>query len=183
MGADVPELPDITVYLESLERRILGHRLAGVRLCGISLLRSVDPPLADASGRQVQDLRRLGKRIVLGLEDELFLVLHLMIAGRLRWRSRGAGARGRNLLAAFDFEHGTLLLSEASRKKREGQALCLAEAGVEHAVWKLYEGETGLPLSYLLTDVGGSVTTTVNQYIDDQGQPVSGAVEIISTSR
>jgi formamidopyrimidine-DNA glycosylase len=114
----MPELPDITVYVECLERHTAGRRLEGVRLSGISLLRSVDPPLVDVFGRRVLALRRFGKRIVLGLEDELFLVLHLMIAGRLRWRGPGAGARGRNVLAAFDFEHGTLLFTEASRKKR-----------------------------------------------------------------
>jgi formamidopyrimidine-DNA glycosylase len=124
----MPELPDVTVYVECLARHIVGRQLETVRLSGISLLRSVDPPLSDAHGRRVLDLRRLGKRIVLGLEDELFLVLHLMIAGRLRWRGPGAGARGRNVLAAFDFEHGTLLFTEASRKKRAADLPAFREA-------------------------------------------------------
>jgi formamidopyrimidine-DNA glycosylase len=123
----MPELPDVTVYVECLARHTVGRQLEAVRLSGISLLRSVDPPLSDAHGRRVLDLRRLGKRIVLGLEDELFLVLHLMIAGRLRWRGPGAGARGRNVLAAFDFEHGTLLFTEASRKKRASLHLLRGE--------------------------------------------------------
>jgi formamidopyrimidine-DNA glycosylase len=123
----MPELPDVTVYVECLVRHTVGRQLEAVRLSGISLLRSVDPPLSDVHGRRVQDLRRLGKRIVLGLEDELFLVLHLMIAGRLRWRGPGAGARGRNVLAAFDFEHGTLLFTEASRKKRASLHLVRGE--------------------------------------------------------
>ena len=126
----MPELPDITVYVECLERYTAGRTLEGVRLSGISLLRSVDPPLADVFGRRVQGLRRFGKRIVVGLEDELFLVLHLMIAGRLRWRGPGAGARGRNVLAAFDFEHGTLLFTEASRKKRASLHVVRGEAAL-----------------------------------------------------
>jgi formamidopyrimidine-DNA glycosylase len=114
----VPELPDVVVYIEQLRPRIVGRRLERVRLASPFLLRSVDPPIATAAGKTVQDLRRLGKRIVLGLEEELFLVLHLMIAGRLRWRPRGAKIPGKVGLAAFDFAPGTLLLTEASSKKR-----------------------------------------------------------------
>lgn len=126
----MPELPDITVYLEGLEARILGRTLERVRLGSPFLLRSVDPPLADAHGREVAALRRLGKRIAIGLaapgdreddrgdEPELWLVLHLMIAGRLRWRDPGVKIPRRLGLAAFDFADGSLLLTEAGTKKR-----------------------------------------------------------------
>jgi formamidopyrimidine-DNA glycosylase len=114
----VPELPDLTVYLEALERCVGGRRLERIELRGVSLLRSVDPPLREAEGRRVLGFRRVGKRLVLGLEGGLFLVIHLMIAGRLRWRGPGARAGGRDALAAFRFEHGTLLLTEASRRRR-----------------------------------------------------------------
>ena len=114
----MPELPDVVVYLEALERRILGRRLAGVRLFSPFVLRTVEPPVAEVQGRRVLRLRRLGKRIVLEFEDELFLIIHLMIAGRLRWSLPGAKAPGRIGLAAFDFEEGTLLLTEAGSKRR-----------------------------------------------------------------
>ena len=114
----MPELPDLTVYLEALEKRVLGRPLERVRLASISLLRSVDPPLAELSGRRVVSLRRLGKRLVLGFEGELYLVLHLMIAGRLRWKERGAKPPGRIGHAAFDFPDGSLILTEAGTKKR-----------------------------------------------------------------
>jgi formamidopyrimidine-DNA glycosylase len=114
----VPELPDLEVYLEALAARTLGRRLERVRIAGPSLLRSVDPPVAAAEGLRVVALRRLGKRIAIGLEQELFLVIHLMIAGRLRWRPRGAALARRGGLAAFDFEGGTLLLTEAGTKRR-----------------------------------------------------------------
>ncbi len=122
----MPELPDITVYLEALEARVLGRTLERVRLGSPFLLRSVDPPLADAHGCEVVALRRLGKRIAIGLacreeqedEQELWLVLHLMIAGRLRWRDAGVKIPRRLGLAAFDFAHGSVLLTEAGTKKR-----------------------------------------------------------------
>ena len=114
----VPELPDITVYLEALRPRVEGHILVAVRLASPFLLRSVDPPLEQCHGRRVAGLRRLGKRIVLELADGYRLVLHLMIAGRLHWKSRGAKIPGRLGLAAFDFDTGTLLLTEAGTKKR-----------------------------------------------------------------
>jgi formamidopyrimidine-DNA glycosylase len=126
----VPELPDLTVYLEALKRRVLGEPLAGIRLASISLLRSVDPPLADFTGRRVVGLRRLGKRLVFGFEGELFLVLHLMIAGRLRWRERGAKPPGRIGHAAFDFPRGTLILTEAGTKKRASLFAVRGEAGL-----------------------------------------------------
>jgi formamidopyrimidine-DNA glycosylase len=114
----VPELPDLTVYLEALEPRVLGQPLERVRLASISLLRSVDPPLAAFPGKRVTGLRRLGKRLVFAFEGELFLVLHLMIAGRLRWKQHGAKPPGRIGHAAFDFPNGTLILTEAGTKKR-----------------------------------------------------------------
>jgi formamidopyrimidine-DNA glycosylase len=114
----VPELPDLSVYLDALAPRVLGQPLERVRLASVSLLRSVEPPLAAFEGKRVTALRRLGKRLVFGFEDELFLVLHLMIAGRLRWKPHGAKPPGRIGHAAFDFPTGTLLLTEASPKKR-----------------------------------------------------------------
>ncbi len=114
----MPELPDIVVYLEALHRRVAGKVLERIRLASPFLLRSVDPPLAQAHGQTVRGLRRLGKRIVFELDDELFLVLHLMIAGRLHWKSRGAKPPGKVGLAAFDFPDGTLLLTEAGSHKR-----------------------------------------------------------------
>jgi formamidopyrimidine-DNA glycosylase len=114
----VPELPDVTVYIEALERRIVGATLERVRLLTPFLLRSVDPPLSSLTGKCVLGLRRIGKRIVIALEDELFLVIHLMIAGRLQWRAAGARPPGKIGLAAFDFSTGTLLMTEAGTKRR-----------------------------------------------------------------
>jgi formamidopyrimidine-DNA glycosylase len=114
----MPELPDVELYVERLAPLIVGEALERVRLASPFLLRSVEPPLAAAAGRRVASVSRLGKRIVLELEGDLFLVLHLMVAGRLRWRPAGAAIPGRNGLAAFDFTGGTLLLTEASSKKR-----------------------------------------------------------------
>jgi formamidopyrimidine-DNA glycosylase len=114
----MPELPDVVVYLECLERRVVGQTLEKIRLTSPFLLRSVEPSPARAEGKTVEGLRRLGKRIVFELEDELFLVLHLMIAGRLHWKERGAKPPGRVGLAAFDFPGGTLILTEAGTKKR-----------------------------------------------------------------
>ncbi|MHC4993268.1 MAG: DNA-formamidopyrimidine glycosylase family protein, partial [Planctomycetota bacterium] len=123
----MPELPDIVVYLDALGPRILDRRLERVRLGSPFLLRSVAPPITDAEGLTVVELRRLGKRIVIGLEGGLFLVLHLMIAGRLRWRPAGAKLPGKMRLAAFDFDSGTLLLTEASKKKRASLHLVAGE--------------------------------------------------------
>jgi len=114
----VPELPDVIVYVEALQKRVLGRRLGAIRLASPFLLRTTDPPLAAAEGRAVAEVRRLGKRIVIRLEGEVHLVIHLMIAGRLRWKPPGAKVPGRLGLAAFDFETGTLLLTEAGSKKR-----------------------------------------------------------------
>lgn len=123
----MPELPDIVVYLEHLERRILDRELERVRLASPFLLRSVDPPIDEAEGRRVRELRRLGKRIVVGLEGELFLVLHLMIAGRLRWKPRDVKIPRKLGLAAFDFADGSLLLTEAGSKKRAALHLVRGE--------------------------------------------------------
>ncbi len=114
----MPELPDITVYIEALDARIRGSTLQAIRVANPFLLRTVDPPLSDAHGRRVRAIRRIGKRIVIELEAELFLVLHLMIAGRLRWLERGAAVPKKLGLAAFDFDAGTLVLTEAGTKRR-----------------------------------------------------------------
>ena len=123
----MPELPDILAYLEALGRRIAGGRLEAIRIASPFLLRSVSPPISEAAGKRVVALRRMGKRIVFELEDGLFLVLHLMVAGRLHWKPRGAKVAGRTGLAAFDFEDGTLLLTEASTKKRASLHLARGE--------------------------------------------------------
>jgi formamidopyrimidine-DNA glycosylase len=129
----VPELPDITVYVEALEARILAQPLEQIRLRSPFLLRSVEPPLNDALGRKVVELRRLGKRIVIGLEGGLFLVLHLMIAGRLHWKEGGAKIHGKIGQAAFDFPNGSLLLTEAGTKRRASLHLVRGEAALaEH---------------------------------------------------
>jgi formamidopyrimidine-DNA glycosylase len=114
----MPELPDILAYLAALEPRIRGRPLEALRLGSPFLLRSVEPPISQAQGRKVVGISRIGKRVVFSLEGDLFLVLHLMIAGRLHWMARGAKVGGRAALAAFDFEDGTLLLTEAGSKRR-----------------------------------------------------------------
>jgi formamidopyrimidine-DNA glycosylase len=114
----MPELPDIAAYISSLEPRIVGQPLERVRVAGISLLRTAQPPLASAEGRTLRELRRIGKRIAFGLDGDLWLVLHLMIAGRLHWRQPGAKLAGRQSLAAFDFPLGSLVLTEAGTKRR-----------------------------------------------------------------
>jgi formamidopyrimidine-DNA glycosylase len=114
----MPELPDVTLYLEALENRIQDQPLERVRLASPFLLRTVAPALTAAHGRRVRRLRRLGKRIALGLDDDLWLVLHLMINGRLHWQPPGAKLAGRHALAAFDFPYGSLTLTEFGPKKR-----------------------------------------------------------------
>jgi formamidopyrimidine-DNA glycosylase len=114
----MPELPDIVTYIDALRTRVVEQPLQRVRLASPFLLRSVAPPITAVEGRRVEDIRRLGKRIVLCLTDDLFLVFHLMIAGRFRWERRGAKPPGKIGLAALDFPNGTLLMTEASRKKR-----------------------------------------------------------------
>ena len=114
----MPELPDVVVYVECLEKRVTGERLHRVRLVSPFVLRTAVPPIAAAEGKRVERVDRLGKRIVLSLEDELFLVVHLMIAGRLRWLDSGARPPARITLALFDFAHGTLAFTEAGTKRR-----------------------------------------------------------------
>jgi formamidopyrimidine-DNA glycosylase len=121
----MPELPDIAAYLSALETRIVNRRLLRVRLASPFLLRTAQPPIDLVQGRTVRELRRIGKRVALGLDGDLWLVMHLMIAGRLHWRNPGAKLSGRNTLAAFDFEHGSLVLTEAGTKRRA--SLYLAE--------------------------------------------------------
>lgn len=114
----MPELPDITVYIEALEKRILGQPLERARVANPFLVRTFEPPLSSVEGRTVRQLRRVGKRIAIGLDGGLWLVIHLMIAGRLHWKERGAKAAGKSGLAAFDFPTGTLTLTEAGTKRR-----------------------------------------------------------------
>jgi formamidopyrimidine-DNA glycosylase len=114
----MPELPDITVYIESLEARISGQRLENIRLGNPFILRTFDPPLSSVSGKTVKQVSRIGKRIVFVLEDDLYIIVHLMIAGRFHWKKPKAKVGGKIAHAAFDFSSGTLLLTEASTKKR-----------------------------------------------------------------
>ncbi|MGC2635923.1 MAG: DNA-formamidopyrimidine glycosylase family protein [Acidobacteriaceae bacterium] len=114
----MPELPDISAYIAALEPRVLGQPLDHVRIASAFLLRTAQPPLESAEGRTVRELRRIGKRIAFGLDGDLWLVLHLMIAGRLHWKTAGAKLAGRNALAAFDFPAGSLMLTEAGSKRR-----------------------------------------------------------------
>jgi formamidopyrimidine-DNA glycosylase len=126
----VPELPDITIYVEALKRRILGQPIDEVRLSTPFLLRTVEPPLADVIGKRVVGVERLGKRIAIALEGELFLVWHLMIAGRLHWKARGAKG-GRKGLAELQFPNGTLMLTEAGTKRRASLYVVRGRAGLE----------------------------------------------------
>ena len=114
----MPELPDISAYISALEPRIVGQPLEHIRIASAFLLRTAQPPIESAEGRVVRKLRRIGKRIAIGLDNDLWLVLHLMIAGRLHWKASGAKLAGRNNLAAFDFPNGSLVLTEAGTKRR-----------------------------------------------------------------
>jgi formamidopyrimidine-DNA glycosylase len=126
----VPELPDVEVYVTHLRRRVVGQVLEHVRVASPFLVRSFEPPIGAAEGKRVLQVRRIGKRIALGLDDDLWLVFHLMIAGRLRWRDPGAKVPGKVGLAAFDFPAGTLVLTEASSKKRASLHLLRGEAAL-----------------------------------------------------
>jgi len=123
----MPELPDIVVYIDALQRRIVGSILQNIRLSSMFVLRSVDPPISALIGQRVTGLRRLGKRIAIGFENDIFLVIHLMIAGRLQWKDRNGGPPIRNALAVFEFERGSLHLTEAGSKKRASIHLVRAE--------------------------------------------------------
>ena len=126
----MPELPDITVYIEALERRVLGETLQRARIASPFLLRTAIPPITAISEHRVAALRRIGKRIALGFDNHIWLVFHLMIAGRLHWRSTGARTSPKYNLASFDFPHGALLLTEAGTKKRASLHLVEGEAGL-----------------------------------------------------
>jgi formamidopyrimidine-DNA glycosylase len=126
----MPELPDILAYLEALHPRVVGQRLERVRIGNPFLVRTPDPPIAAVEGRAITGLRRLGKRIVFEFETDLFVVIHLMIAGRLRWRARGVAIPGKVGLAAFDFPTGTLLFTEAGSKRQASVHVVRGEAGL-----------------------------------------------------
>jgi len=129
----MPELPDIAAYINALERRIVGQRIEHVRLASPFLLRTAQPPVTSVEGRLVRELRRIGKRIAIGVEGDLWLVLHLMIAGRLHWRPPQAKLAGRKSLAAFDFPTGSLVLTEAGTKHRASLSVLAGEEAL-HAV-------------------------------------------------
>ena len=126
----MPELPDIDVYVDILNRKLQAQTLRCVRIGSPFLLRSVTPPLSDADGRTVRSVRRLGKRVVIGLDKQLWLVLHLMIAGRLQWVEKKPSLSARTRLAAFDFDHGSLLLTEAGTRKRASLHVALGDDGL-----------------------------------------------------
>lgn len=126
----MPELPDIVVYIEALEQRVLGHTLERAEVRGPSLLRTAAPPLEAIHGHTVSELRRVGKRIAFHFDNDLWLVFHLMIAGRLHWSEKRKTADGRRTLAAFDFDSGTLTLTEAGTRKRASLHLVVGEAGL-----------------------------------------------------
>jgi len=126
----MPELPDLEAYIHALEPRVVGRTLERVRVATPFLVRSVDPPVSAVEGREVRQVRRLGKRIVIAFADDLFLAFHLMIAGRFRWKAADAAIPKRNGLAGLDFEHGTLLLTEASKKRRAALHVVRGTAGL-----------------------------------------------------
>src|SRR5579863_4021734 len=126
----MPELPDIAAYIIALEPRIVGEAIEKIRLASPFLLRTAQPPLSAVEGRRVRELRRIGKRIAIGVEGDLWLVLHLMIAGRLHWRPPGAKLSGRQSLAAFDFPNGSLVLTEAGSKRRASLHILKGEEGL-----------------------------------------------------
>lgn len=131
MEKTVPELPDIKAYIQALEPRIVAQPLERIRIASPFLLRTAEPPIDDAQGRTVRELRRIGKRIAIGLDGDLWLVLHLMIAGRLHWRARDAKLGGRNNLAAFDFPEGSLVLTEAGAKRRASLHVLQGESALD----------------------------------------------------
>src|SRR5271170_4712934 len=127
----MPELPDIAAYISALEPRMVGQPIERVRLASVFLLRTVEPPVRQVEGRVVRELRRIGKRIAIGVEGDLWVVLHLMIAGRLHWRPRGAKLAGRKSLAAFDFPNRSLVLTEAGTKHRASLYLFAGEEALQ----------------------------------------------------
>jgi formamidopyrimidine-DNA glycosylase len=127
----MPELPDVTVYIEALSTRILAHELKRVLVKGPFLLRSVTPSLSETFGRRVREIRRIGKQIAVGLDGQLSLVLHLMIAGRLHWKTSSVKLGGKNVLATFQFDNGTLLLTEAGTQRRAALRVVAGEEGLK----------------------------------------------------
>jgi len=126
----MPELPDINAYLRALEARIVGRTLQRVRIASAFLLRTAEPPIADVQGQEVRELRRIGKRLAIGLNNDLWMVIHLMLAGRLHWRAPGVKLSGRNNLAAFDFADGSLVLTEAGTKRRASLHIVRGESAL-----------------------------------------------------
>src|SRR5580704_2431087 len=126
----MPELPDILVYIEALERRVLSTTLKTAQIASPFLLRSIEPPVAAAVGQKVRELRRVGKRIAIGFENDVWLVLHLMIAGRLHWVTKKVKPDGRRTLAAFEFDAGTLTLTEAGSQKRASLHMVAGDEGI-----------------------------------------------------
>ena len=126
----MPELPDINAYLCALDARIVGKTLDSVRVASAFVLRTAQPPIADVQGQGVRELRRIGKRVAIGMSNDLWIVVHLMIAGRLHWRAPGVKLSGRNSLAAFDFADGSLVLTEAGTKRRASLHVVVGEAGL-----------------------------------------------------
>src|SRR5580658_7926070 len=126
----MPELPDIVAYVGALESRIVGQTLERVRIANPFLLRTIQPTVADVEGHTVREIRRIGKRIAIGVDGDLWLVLHLMIAGRLHWRPPGAKLAGRQNLAAFDFPNGALVLTEAGTKRRASLHVLSGDEGL-----------------------------------------------------
>lgn len=163
----MPELPDVTLYLEAIGARTIGHTITGIRLASPFLLRTVEPSVADIAGHRVVGTRRIGKRIVLALDGDLFVVIHLMVAGRFKWDEKpGAKIPGRVGLAGFDFDSGTLILTEASKKKRASLHLVRGEA----ALGELDRGGTE-PLSTDLTGFTAALTKerhTLKRSLTDQ---------------
>jgi formamidopyrimidine-DNA glycosylase len=129
----MPELPDISAYISALQERIIGQPLERVRIASAFLLRTATPPIAGAEGHRVIELRRIGKRIAIGVDNDLWLVIHLMIAGRLHWRTHASKLSGRNNLAAFDFPNGSLVLTEAGTKRRASLHVLLGEKALRSA--------------------------------------------------
>jgi formamidopyrimidine-DNA glycosylase len=127
----MPELPDITAYIAALEERILGQTVEHVRLASVFVLRTVEPSISAVEGKSVRNLRRIGKRIAIGVDDDLWLVIHLMIAGRLHWKSGGVKLAGRNALLALDFPSGSLLLTEAGSKRRASLHVVRGDAALD----------------------------------------------------
>jgi formamidopyrimidine-DNA glycosylase len=143
----MPELPDISAYLTALEPRILGQTLEHVRLASVFVLRTVDPPVSATEGKTVTALRRIGKRIAIGVEGDIWLVIHLMIAGRLHWKTQGASLRGKNALLAIDFPNGTLTLTEAGSKRRASLHVLRGEQSlhdIDPGGYELFSPDTSL---------------------------------------